>query len=126
LAGSPLADAADIDENLILMKRGMVGSPMPPGTARLIQKTLDAGSIVALKHKEMKRAALHAKTLGARNQKRQHDRLVLHQRIRDIAAKLKADRRRPRGTEDLARHIQKELPEEVSTRTIRRALNPKK
>jgi hypothetical protein len=36
LAGSPLADAADIDENLILMKRGMVGSPMPPGTARLI------------------------------------------------------------------------------------------
>jgi hypothetical protein len=83
-----------------------------------------ARSIAALKQEKMKRAALHAKTLRARNQKKQDDAFVLHQHIRDIAAKLKGPWR---GTEDLARRIKKVLlPKEVSTRTIRRALNPKK
>ena len=50
LAASPNEDAADIDEILILMKRGMdSGKDMPPSTSRLIQKSkaADAGSNAA-------------------------------------------------------------------------------
>jgi hypothetical protein len=89
-------DAAELEDILILMKRGMAGGKhMPPATSRLIQKAPERGETallkaeaVLLKAKAKKRAAMEDRTIKAHNLKRQQDAGVRRQRILEIATRL--------------------------------------
>ena len=126
-------DAAELEDILILMKRGMAGGQhMPPATWReIIQKApepAEKAEIALLKAKAKKRAAMEDRTIKAHNQKMQHDAGVRRQRIWEIATRLDKKRHRPRD-EAFFRRVRDEYwieyGKKISTRTIRRDLTNK-
>ena len=129
LAASPNEDAADIDEILILMKRGMEsGKDMPPSTSRLIHKSkaAEAARNAARIYKARKREEVEDRTLRASNQKKQQEVTVRYCRYRAVAQELiAANPRLQRATRNhLAQKVRAVLTkrgERVSLRTLLRA-----
>lgn len=124
--------AADIDEILTLMKRGMAGGKnMPPSTSRLIQNAADVGSNAALLRKGKKRKEIEENTIKLHNQKKQREASARYQTYRDIEARLKANHPVLRRAKPyhLAQLVQAELKRRrgfiVTTRTIVKALAKK-